>query len=65
MLALNSLRKGHRYRVKNFGDVYEFEIVEILTGNDFLLKDLHTFELFKYSVIIDYGIGGDYNIEEL
>lgn len=65
MLALNSLRKGHKYRVKNFGDTYEFEIIDILNHNDFLLKDLHTFEVFRYSVIIDYGLGGDYTIEEL
>ena len=65
MLALNSLRKGHCYKVVNFGDVYEFQIIEILLEDDFLLKDIHTFEIYKFSLITDYGIGEDYSIDEL
>ncbi len=63
--ALNSLRKSIKYKVTNHGEVFEFEILDVLSQDDFLIKDIHTFEKFKFSVITQYGIGKDYNIEEI
>ena len=65
MIALNGLRKGHQYKVTNHGEVYEFIIMDILAEDDFLLKDIHTFETFLFSLITQYGIGNDYDIIEL
>ncbi|MEL6559014.1 MAG: hypothetical protein AAFQ94_12570 [Bacteroidota bacterium] len=64
-LAFNSMRYGKKYSLVNFGELYEFEVVEIKTGDDFLLKDLFTLETYYMSDLIMYGKGDDFEIREL
>lgn len=64
-LAFSSLRVGHRYWLQNFGDKYEFQIIEAFPREDFYLKDLNTLEYYKLSELITYGRGKDFEIREL
>lgn len=64
-LSLTSLRAGQRYRLINFGDRYEFEILEVMYPQDFKIKDLYTLEQYFLSDITKYGIGKDFEIREL
>lgn len=64
-LAYNNLRAGKQYWVLNYGERYEFEILEVLHPQDFKLKDLNTLEYFHLSDITRYGTGEDFEIREL
>lgn len=64
-LAFNSMRYGQKYRLVNFGEKFEFEVVEIKNNDEFLLKDLFTLETYKMSELIRYGKGEDFEIREI
>lgn len=64
MIALNNLRKSRTYRCVNFGEIREFQVMDILI-DDFELKDIHTFEIYFYSEIVMYGKGNDFDIDEI
>ena len=64
-LAFSSLRVGERYRLINYGELSEFELLKILDGNDFLLKDLFTLETYRMSQLIGFGKGDDLEIRML
>ncbi|MCG8474775.1 MAG: hypothetical protein MI784_04765 [Cytophagales bacterium] len=63
-LALNSLRVGKIYRLKNFGEETKFEVLEIFEDDDCLVKDTGTLEEFRLFDLIRYGQGKDYDLEE-
>lgn len=64
-LAFNNLRKGNKYRLRNHGEVFEFLVTEILEGEKFLLKDLHTLDKYELQDLLRYGKGKDYDLHEL
>ncbi len=64
-ISFSSLRLGSKYCLKNYGEEYKFEIMEILFPLDFELKDLFTLERYKMSEIIQFGKGEDFEIREL
>tara|TARA_X000001036_G_C20621048_1_gene783085 strand:- start:1196 stop:1399 length:204 start_codon:yes stop_codon:yes gene_type:complete len=64
-LAFSSLRVGERYRLTNFGEYFEFELISILDRDEFLLKDLFTLETYKMSQLIGFGRGDDLEIRML
>ena len=64
-LSYSSLRAGKRYWLVNYGDRYEFEILEVLSPQDFKLKDVNTLELYLISEITRYGKGDDFEIRDL
>ncbi|MDH5608669.1 MAG: hypothetical protein OEY56_04260 [Cyclobacteriaceae bacterium] len=64
-LSFSSLRSGEKYRITNYGDQFEVELMHILEPEDFLFKDLHTLERFCMSDIIRFGKGKDFEIREL
>ena len=61
-LAFSSLRVGKRYRLTNYGECFEFELISILEKDEFLLKDLSTLETYKMSQILGFGKGDDLEI---
>jgi hypothetical protein len=61
-LAFSSLRVGKRYRLTNYGESYEFELISILAKDEFLLKDLFTLETYKMSQLLGFGVGDDLEI---
>lgn len=64
-ISFSSLRLGRKYFMKNYGEEYRFEVLEMLPPEDFLLKDLLTLESFKMSEVIQFGRGDDFQIWEL
>lgn len=64
-LSFDVLRVGKKYRLKNFGETYEFEIERILTNGDFKVKDLHTLERYLLKDTIKFGRGKDFEIRDL
>jgi hypothetical protein len=64
-LALSSLRVGKKYRLTNFGDTNEFVIEQAISGIDFMVKDLLTFERYRLKDLYKFGKGKDFEIREL
>jgi hypothetical protein len=64
-LSFDVLRVGKKYRLVNFGDVYEFEIERILANSDFKVKDLHTLERYLLKDAVKFGRGKDFEIREI
>ena len=64
-LSFGALRVGKKYRLVNFGDVYEFEIEQMFTNGDFQVKDLFTLERFMLKDALKFGKGKDFEIREI
>jgi len=64
-IAFNNIRTHNKYRLTNYGEVYEFEVLEIFPKDEFKLKDLHTLEQYYFSSLIGQGKGKDFSIWEL
>lgn len=64
-LAFSSIRVGKRYRLTNFGEVSDFEVLETMGRKDFKLKDIHTLESYRISDLIKFGKGNDYSLWEI
>ena len=63
--SFNIIRIGKRYRIVNFGETSEFEVVDILTDENCLVKSLDTLELYHLADLIRYGKGADFDFEEI
>ncbi|BDD10620.1 hypothetical protein FUAX_30520 [Fulvitalea axinellae] len=63
-MSVNALRVGKRYRLKNFGEESEFEVLEIFEDDDCRVKDIYSLEEFRLSDLTRYGVGADYDLEE-
>ncbi|HPH45703.1 MAG TPA: hypothetical protein PKU83_01775 [Chryseolinea sp.] len=64
-LSFNVLRNGKKYRLINFGEKLEFEIEYILANDDFKVKNLLTLERYHLKVLLTYGKGKDFMLEEI
>ncbi len=63
-MSFDNLRVGKHYRLTNYGEVSEFEVLEVLE-EDFLLKDRLSMDTYHLSKLIEYGTSNDFDIEEL
>jgi|TARA_B100000965_G_scaffold406709_1_gene447443 hypothetical protein len=63
--SFNNLRVGKKFKLTNFGEQYEFEILEIMADGDCLLKDINTLEKYRLYTLISFGKGADFNVESL
>lgn len=63
-ISFDTIRVGKKYYLQNFGDLYEFEVLERLSTNNFTLKDLHTLETYQLEDLIRWGKGKDYDLRE-
>ncbi|PWJ44966.1 hypothetical protein [Sediminitomix flava] len=64
-IAINTIRVGLVYRLTNFSETFDFEVLEALEEDNFQLKDLHTLERYELNDLIRYGMGEDFEIIEL
>ena len=64
-IAFNNIRTHNKYRLTNYGEVFEFQVMEIFPRNEFKLKDLHTLEEYYMSHLIAQGKGNDFSIWEI
>ena len=63
-ISLDVLRVGSTYYLSNFGEHYEFEVIENLGEGNFRVKDIHTLEYFELDSITQFGKGEDYDMGE-
>lgn len=64
-LALHNIRVGRKYRLVNYGETRLIQIMNRLSTENFIIKDLDTLELYELEELLRWGIGKDYDIEEL
>lgn len=63
--SLDTLRVGHKYKMINYGEETEFELISIKNKNDYMVMDLNSREKFNLKKLIEYGRGKDYDLFEL
>lgn len=63
-IALDNIRTHKNYVLTNYGERFEFTVVEIKSDSEFLLKDLYTLEYYHMSELIGKGKGQDFSIWE-
>jgi len=63
--SIDTLRVGRRYKMINFGEETEFELIKILNKDDYIVKDLYSHEIFNLKKLTEYGHGKDYDLFEL
>lgn len=64
-IALDNLRVGRKYQLVNMGEIRQVEIVSRLRGTNFKVKDLDTLEYYTIEELLQWGIGKDYDIDEI
>ncbi|RAU83197.1 hypothetical protein [Pontibacter arcticus] len=64
-MSIDNLRKGKKYRLFNYGEVFDFQVMDMPEEGDYKLKDLHTLEKYTLQEIIKYGKGKDFDLQEL
>jgi len=64
-LAIDNLRVGRIYRFVNQGEVRIIEIMYRISGDNFSVKDLDTLEWYTLEELLRWGIGKDFDLEEL
>ena len=63
-ISFDTLRTGKRYVLKNYGEEFAFDVIEI-TDQDILVKDTLTLEIYVIGDLVKYGRGKDYDLQEL
>ncbi|MFD2999013.1 hypothetical protein ACFS7Z_01460 [Pontibacter toksunensis] len=64
-ISMDNLRKGKKYRMKNYGEEFEFQVVEIPEDGVYKVKDLITLDTYLLHELVKYGKGKDYDLDEL
>lgn len=64
-LSMDNLRKGKKYRLTNFGESFDFQVMEMPEENVYQVKDLLTLETYRLNDLIKYGKGKDFDLEEI
>lgn len=64
-LAIDNLRVGRIYRFVNQGEVRIIEIMSRISVDNFSVKDLDTLEWYTLEELLRWGIGKDFDLEEL
>ncbi len=63
--VMNNLRIGKCYFLKNFGENTSFRVLEKISEDDFWIKDLLSLETYPFSKLIKYGMGNDFELNEI
>lgn len=63
--SFNNLRVGKKFRLINFGESFEFQVVEIMADGDCKLRDIHTLEDYDLFDFTRYGLGPDFDVLEV
>lgn len=64
-LSFDNLRKGKKYKMINYGDEMNFQVIDIPEEKVYLVKDLLTLETYLLHDLLRYGKSKDYDLEEL
>lgn len=63
--AINNLRVGKCFFLKNFGETTSFMVLDKTSENDFRIKDLLSLETYLFSKLVTYGTGSDFELSEI
>ena len=64
-LALDNLRVGRIYNFVNYGEERQIVVLARLSGKNFKVKDLATLEIYELDELLRWGVGPDYDIDEV
>ncbi|PVY40703.1 hypothetical protein [Pontibacter virosus] len=64
-ISFDNLRKGKKYVMENYGERFEFQVLDMPEEGNYLVKDLHTLDVFMLNDLIRYGRGKDFDMQEL
>ncbi|RDV14882.1 hypothetical protein DXT99_12325 [Pontibacter diazotrophicus] len=64
-ISIDNLRKGKKYRLKNYGEEFEFQVIEMPEDGEYKVKDLTTLDTYMLNELVKYGKGKDYDLDEL
>ena len=63
--SFNNLRVGKKFKLVNFSETFEFEVIEMEANEDCLLKDLNSLDHYHLFDLIRYGKGEDFDLIDL
>jgi hypothetical protein len=64
-MSFDNLRIGRRYFLRNYGEEFKFQVEKIPEDGVYVVKDLLTLEVYVLNDLVQYGIGKDFELEEL
>ncbi len=64
-MSFGNIRIGEKYRIENFGEKFEFQVIKRKGEKDYVVKDIHTLEYYHINDIIKFGKGRDFRFELL
>lgn len=64
-ISLDVLRVGKKYKLINYGEENEFVVENIISRDDFKVKNIHTLERYLLKDLIKFGKGNDFEIREI
>jgi len=64
MLAESNLRKNHTYRLINYGEETIFEVRDVLSLENYIIKNILSLELLEFQDLVCYGKSKDFLLEE-
>ena len=64
-MSINNLKVGQCYYIKNHGESTSFMVLEMIGKGDFKIKDLLSLEVYLFSILLKYGQGSDFELNEL
>jgi hypothetical protein len=64
-LSFDNLRKGKKYYLSNYGETFEFQVVDMPEDGVYRVKDLNTLDIYLLHDLLKYGKGKDFDMDEL
>lgn len=64
-ISMDNLRRGKKYRLTNYGESFEFQVVEMPEEGAYKVKDLNTLDIYLLHDLVKYGKGQDFDLDEL
>ncbi len=64
-IALDNLRVGRVYYFVNYGEKRNLEVLDRIGRNNFKVKDLDTLEVYEMEELLRWGVGKDFDLDEL
>ncbi len=60
-----NIRVGKKYRLINYGERNQFQVLQKISEDNFLVKNTLTLESFELADLVRYGRGKDFEIREV
>ena len=64
-ISMDNLRKAKKYRLTNYGEKFEFQVMEMPEEGVYKVKDLNTLDTYLLQDLVKYGKGKDFDLDEL